>query len=64
MPLRSLQERCLDAEVRGSRWRAEANEALERGDVTRARHCEEKAQFWLDRYNLLAGRSDRPAPRH
>lgn len=30
-------------------------EAEERGDKIKAEKCYEKAQFWLDRYNALAG---------
>lgn len=62
MPNKPLADRMLDAEVRASRWLADANEARERGDRQRAAECDAKSQFWLDRYNLLAGRSERPAP--
>jgi hypothetical protein len=43
------------AEARGSHWLAEANEASERGDHAKAERLYEKGQFWLDRYNKLAG---------
>lgn len=39
------------------------NEAAERGDMARAEECWAKCQFRMDRYNLLAGKSDKPAPR-
>lgn len=45
----------IDAEERGSKWLADANEAYERGDRAKAERLYEKAQFWLDRYNKLAG---------
>lgn len=63
MPKRNLHERILDAEVRCSQWRADGNEALEKGDKKKAEECYQKSQYWLDRYNLLSGKSDRPAPK-
>lgn len=42
---------------------ADANEARERGDSAAAEKCDTKSQYWLDRYNLLAGNSERPAPK-
>lgn len=64
MPKKTLKERMIDAEVRGSKWLADGNEAAERGEKTKAEECYEKSQFWLDRYNLLAGKTDRrPPPR-
>ena len=44
-----------EAEVWGSKWLADGNEAEERGDFERAKKCFEKSQYWLDRYNKLAG---------
>ena len=52
-----LNERIIEAETRGSHWLAEGNEAEERGDRVKAEKCFEKSQFWLDRYNKLAGNS-------
>lgn len=52
---KSLEERILDAEVRGSRWLADANELAEKGDREKAEEYYAKAQYWLDRYNLLCG---------
>lgn len=56
-PKRSLNERKIDAEIRGSAYLADANEAKERGDHVKAEKLYEKSQFWLDRYNKLAGNS-------
>ncbi|MCL6485660.1 MAG: hypothetical protein I4O49_16080 [Janthinobacterium lividum] len=64
MPRKPLAERTLDAEVRASRWLADANDARERGDEKRAAKCDAKSQYWLDRYNLLAGQGERPAPKN
>jgi hypothetical protein len=50
-------ERMMNAEYRGSRYLADANEAAERGDKAKADKLYEKGQFWLDRYNKLAGNS-------
>lgn len=55
MAKKSLHERMIDAEQRGSHWLAEGNEASERGDHEKAERFYEKSQFWLDRYNSLAG---------
>ncbi|WP_087132042.1 hypothetical protein [Caballeronia pedi] len=63
MPKKTLRERIIDAEVRGGKWLADGNEAAERGDRRKAEQCYEKSQFWLDRYNLLVGNSDRPTPK-
>ena len=45
----------LEAEHRASKWLGDANEAAERGDHAKAEKLYAKAQFWLDRYNKLAG---------
>lgn len=60
---RTVHERALDAEMLGSRWLADGNEAAERGNKRRAELCFDKAQYWLDRANLLTGRGERPPPR-
>ncbi len=52
---KTLKERIIDAEVRGSTAIADANEANERGDRSKAEKLYDKAQFWLDRYNRLVG---------
>jgi hypothetical protein len=63
MPKRDLSNRILDAEVRASRWLADANAAREQGMVAQASEYDTKSQYWLDRYNLLSGKSNRPAPK-
>jgi len=55
MQRKTKQERIMEAEVRGSAWLAEGNQALERGQKQKAQKYFDKAQFWLDRYNKLAG---------
>ncbi len=57
MAKKSLQDRILDAEQRGSTWLADGNELAERGEHDKAERCYEKSQFWLDRYNKLKGNS-------
>lgn len=59
---KSLAERQLDADVRSRHWLAEGNAASEIGDAALAEKCYAKAQFWLDRWNFLCGRGERPAP--
>ncbi len=54
---KSLKERLLEAEMRGSMYLADANEANEKGDIAKAEKLYEKSQYWLDRYNKLAGNS-------
>lgn len=56
-PAKTLQERLIEADERGSRYLADANEAAERGDTVKAEKLYAKGQFWLDRYNKLAGNS-------
>ena len=51
----STHEKALYAEGQGSKWLADANEAAERGDHVRAEVLYEKSQYWLDRYNRIAG---------
>lgn len=63
VPQISLKARQLDAEVRSSQWLADGNEARESGNIAKAEKCYAKSQYWLDRYNRLAGKSDKPAPR-
>ena len=53
--LKTQQERLQDAETRGSMFLADANEAAERGDKAKADRLYEKGQYWLDRYNKMAG---------
>jgi hypothetical protein len=54
---KTLKDKIIDAEERGNKWLADGNEAAERGDNAKAERCYEKSQFWLDRYNKLAGNS-------
>lgn len=56
-PKRSLSERIADADDRGGRYLADANEALERGDKAKAEKLYEKVQYWLDLSNKLRGNS-------
>jgi hypothetical protein len=45
----------LTAELHCSHWKAEANQAAERGQTAKAEALYDKSQYWLDRYNELAG---------
>lgn len=54
---KTLKERTIEADERGSRYLADANEAAERGDHAEAEKLYEKGQYWLDRYNKLVGNS-------
>lgn len=63
MPKLSLADRILDAEVRASKWLADANNLREAGRADLAAHYDAKSQYWLDRYNLLSGKGERPAPK-
>ena len=54
---RPLNERLIEADERGCRYLADANEASERGQTAKAERLYAKGQFWLDRYNKLAGNS-------
>jgi hypothetical protein len=54
-PAKPLSERIADADMRGGKYLADANEAAERGDHAKAEKLYEKCQFWLDRSNKLRG---------
>lgn len=54
---KSHKEKVLEAEMRGSHWLAEGNQAAEAGKHDKAERCYEKSQYWLDRYNRLVGNS-------
>jgi hypothetical protein len=54
---KTLNERMIDADERAARYLADANEAQESGREKEANALYEKSQFWLDRYNKLAGNS-------
>lgn len=49
------RDKIIQAEERASKWLADGNEASERGKQAKAEKCYEKAQYWLDRYNQMAG---------
>ncbi|MBY5863237.1 hypothetical protein [Rhizobium leguminosarum] len=51
------QEKIIEANEWSSRHLADANEAAERGDMMKAEKLYAKSQYWLDRYNKLAGNS-------
>lgn len=52
---RSLKDRLIEADVKGNRYLADANEAFESGKFKKADRLYESGQRWLDRYNELAG---------
>lgn len=54
---KSHNDRLLYAEEMASRYLANGNEASERGNEAKAEAWYAKCQFWLDRYNKLAGNS-------
>jgi hypothetical protein len=51
----TLSEKIADADMRGGKYLAEANEAAERGNHAKAEKLYEKGQYWLDRVNKLLG---------
>lgn len=55
MQRKSLSERIAEADERGSRYLADANEAREAGKLEKAEKLYEKGQYWLDRSNILRG---------
>lgn len=55
LALEVLADRINNAEERGNRYLADANEAAERGKNAKAEKLYEKCQFWLDRANKLRG---------
>ncbi|OQM74979.1 hypothetical protein BFN67_04820 [Pseudaminobacter manganicus] len=54
---KSLSARIADADERGNRYLADANEAAEAGKTQKAERLYMKGQFWLDRSNKLRGNS-------
>jgi hypothetical protein len=52
---RTREERMVEAEVRSTRALADANEASEKGQKEKAERLYDRAQYWLDVYNKLAG---------
>lgn len=55
--LATKEEKAAYADMQASAWLADGNEAEERGDHAKAEKCFAKSQYWLDRYNALAGNS-------
>ncbi len=54
-PTKTLSEKIAEADARGGKYLADANEAAERGNHEKAEKLYEKGQFWLDRSNKLRG---------
>lgn len=54
-PAKTLSEKIADADERGSRLLANANEAAEKGNSVKAEKLYERVQYWLDRSNKLRG---------
>lgn len=54
---KSLSERIAEADDRGGRLLADANEAAERGNHAKAEKLYERGQYWLDLSNKLRGNS-------
>lgn len=50
---KSIKDKKVEAEVLCSKWVADGNEAMEKGDWNKAQRCYEKSDFWLDRVNKL-----------
>ncbi|WP_189375209.1 hypothetical protein [Mesorhizobium sp. M4A.F.Ca.ET.020.02.1.1] len=55
MAAKTLKEKIADAEDRGNRYLADANEAAEQGNMAKANKLYDKGQYWLDRANALQG---------
>ncbi len=54
-PAKTLQEKIIEADERGGRFLAAANEASEKGNKSHAEALYAKGQYWLDRSNKLRG---------
>jgi hypothetical protein len=52
---KTLSEKIAEADMRGGKYLADANDAAERGDYEKAEKLYEKGQYWLDRVNKLLG---------
>jgi len=52
------RQQALAAEQHCSKWLNAGNEAEEKGNHAKAEVCYDKAQYWMDRFNKLTGRSD------
>ncbi len=54
---KTLEQKIIEADIRGNKFLADANEASERGNQAKAERLYEKGQYWLDRSNQLRGNS-------
>lgn len=54
---KSLSEKIAEADERGGKLLADANELAERGKHKEAERLYERCQYWLDRSNKLRGNS-------
>lgn len=54
-PTISFTEKLIEAERLTNKWLADGNQAEECGNLVKAEKCFSKSQYWLDRYNKLAG---------
>lgn len=52
---KTISEKVADADARGSKYLADANEASEKGNQAKAEKLYAKGQYWLDRSNKLRG---------
>jgi hypothetical protein len=52
---KTLTEKIAEADQRGGKYLADANEATEKGRFEKAEKFYEKSQYWLDRSNALRG---------
>ncbi len=50
---RVAKAKIADVEARGNQWLADANEAAESGNATKADECYRKGQYWLDKLNRM-----------
>lgn len=51
----SNEAKAQDYEEKASKWLADGNEAEERGNLSKAEKCFQKAQYWLDKANKARG---------
>jgi hypothetical protein len=55
MIMTSHEDKIIQAEQQASKWLADGNSWEERGNHIKAEKCYDKSQYWVDRYNKLAG---------
>lgn len=53
--MKTQHEKSIDADIKCRQWLAKATDARDAGKKELAERYEEKAQFWLDRWNKLIG---------